>query len=74
VDYKTVAPGLGTPIRFHCSCTRERALAPFSILDPEELRQMIEEEDGAEAVCQFCGEKYRFSSDDLRAIHANPDA
>lgn len=73
-DYKTIDPGFNVPITFHCSCTRERALAPFALLERGEVREMIEEEGGAEAVCQFCGAKYVFSPEDLQALFADPDA
>jgi redox-regulated HSP33 family molecular chaperone len=29
---------------------------------------------GSEVICQFCGRKYRFSGDDLLALHAKADA
>ncbi len=74
VDYKSVDRSLDIPVKFHCPCTPERALAPFALLDPEEIREMIEEEGGAEAVCQFCGAEYHFSPEDLEALGRRADA
>ena len=37
-------------------------------LGEAELSQMIEEDEGAEAVCHFCGEKYQYNADELRAL------
>jgi molecular chaperone Hsp33 len=72
-DYKQIDPSFNVPLSYTCTCSRERALAPLAFFSPEELRQMITQ-GGSEVVCQFCGRKYGFSSDDLLALHARPDA
>ncbi|HVB09315.1 MAG TPA: Hsp33 family molecular chaperone HslO [Bacillota bacterium] len=53
------------PLRFHCGCSRGRVRDVLVSLGPGELRAMLEEDGGAEAVCHFCGEKYRFDGGDL---------
>jgi molecular chaperone Hsp33 len=71
--YKQIDASFNVPLSYTCTCNPERALAPLALFSPDELRQMIEE-GGSEVICQFCGRKYRFSSDDLIALTAKPDA
>jgi molecular chaperone Hsp33 len=72
-DYKLLDPSFNIPIQYSCSCTRERALKGFAYLNRSELSEIITE-GGSEVVCQFCGQKYFFSGDDLLALSAPPDA
>jgi molecular chaperone Hsp33 len=71
--YKQIDSSFNVPLSYSCSCSRERALAPMALFPPDDLREMIDQ-GGSEVVCQFCGRKYRFSGEDLLALHANPDA
>lgn len=74
LGYKRLDSSFDVPVRFSCSCTRERALAPLTLFSREEMQQMIREDGGSEVVCQFCGQRYQFSPDDLLALSAIPDA
>ena len=56
------------PLSFHCPCSRERIASGLQLLNTEELRQMIEEDDGAKARCEFCKDLYSFSAAELQAI------
>ncbi|MFC4767573.1 Hsp33 family molecular chaperone HslO [Effusibacillus consociatus] len=56
------------PVRFRCSCNRERLEGVLVSLGAEELRSMIEEDQGAELVCSFCKDKYFFSSEQLETL------
>jgi molecular chaperone Hsp33 len=58
------------PLHFHCGCSRERLREALVSLGPGELRAMIEEDGGAEAVCNFCGERYVFDEDELAEMLA----
>jgi molecular chaperone Hsp33 len=71
--YKQIDPSFNVPLSYTCTCSRERALAPLALFSPDELREMIDQE-GTEVICQFCGRKYRFLTEDLLALHAKPDA
>jgi molecular chaperone Hsp33 len=73
VQYKQIDPSFNVPLEYRCSCSRERALAPLTLFGREELQEMVDE-GGSEVVCQFCGRKYSFTSDDLIALTASPDA
>jgi molecular chaperone Hsp33 len=74
VGYKAIDSSFNVPVRFHCTCTRERALAPMQLFSPQELAEMIQQEDGSEVICQYCGKKYQFSGDDLLAFTDIPEA
>ena len=55
-------------LRFDCGCTFDRMLGALKLLGEEELRDMIEKDDGAEATCHFCNEVYHASSQDLEQL------
>ncbi|HEX8410384.1 MAG TPA: Hsp33 family molecular chaperone HslO [Thermoanaerobaculia bacterium] len=73
VGYKQIDDGHAMPVSYTCHCTRDRALAPIALFGEEDLREMIDE-GGTEVVCQFCGRKYQFTSDELLALTAKHDA
>ncbi len=52
-------------VRFHCGCSMNRVLGALKMLGEEELQDMIEKDEGAEATCHFCGEVYQASIDEL---------
>jgi len=72
-DYKQIDPSFNVPLSYACRCSRERALAPLALFSHDELQEMIDQ-GGSDVVCQFCGRKYSFTSEDLLALHARPDA
>lgn len=74
IDFKAIDSSFDVPIRFTCSCTRDRALSQFRFLPAEDVHDILAREEGAEVVCQFCGEKYAFAHDDLLALTQPPDA
>lgn len=56
-----------TNLEFKCQCSRERVASTLSSLNAKDRAALLE--DGkAEVVCQFCGEKYQFSGDDLKEL------
>jgi molecular chaperone Hsp33 len=71
--YKQIDAGHSVPVSYTCPCSRERALAPLTLLGQDEIQEMIDE-GGQEVGCQFCGRKYQFSSHDLLALTAKHDA
>ncbi len=52
-------------VQFQCRCSIERVLGALKMLGQDELLDMIEKDDGAEATCDFCGEVYQATSDQL---------
>ena len=57
-----------TPVRFHCSCDRDRVERALLLLGPDELDSMIAENREFTLSCQFCGKEYSFLPEDLHAI------
>ena len=55
-------------VAFKCDCSRERMLTGIFTLDSKEIENIIEEDGGIEAVCNFCNEKYNFGLDELRGL------
>ena len=58
-------------VRFHCGCSFARVLGALKMLGEAELRDMIEKDDGAEAICQFCGEVYQANESQLTQLIAD---
>ena len=55
-------------ISFHCGCSFQRVLGALKMLGEAELQDMIEKDDGAEAICQFCGEVYQANESQLAQL------
>lgn len=55
-------------VKFECDCSKERFGDSISALPLQDIKEMMEEDHGAEAVCRFCGNKYVFSEADLQEI------
>ncbi|MEI5994517.1 Hsp33 family molecular chaperone HslO [Candidatus Enterococcus mansonii] len=53
------------PVQFQCNCSKEKFGTAIIAVGLDEINAMIEEDHGAEAVCQFCGNKYQYSEEDL---------
>ena len=55
-----------TPIRYKCTCSRERMEKALISLGRKDLQSLIDEDRGAELSCHFCHRKHFFSTDELR--------
>jgi molecular chaperone Hsp33 len=59
------------PLRFACSCSRERVVSMLQSLGREEAEAAAA--DGtAEIRCEFCGQQYRFDADQIAALFHPP--
>lgn len=56
--------GLG----FQCSCSRERIEQAVIALGPREMRNLAEGSETLDISCQFCGQVYTFSRQDIRRL------
>ena len=56
------------PIRYACSCSREKVINAFITLSDDEIRSLADEKGYAEAVCHFCKKRHRFSKLQLEQI------
>jgi molecular chaperone Hsp33 len=55
-------------VKFDCRCTREKVETALLGLGKDELAKIAREQDETEATCDFCGERYVLSADDVRAL------
>jgi molecular chaperone Hsp33 len=58
--------------RFACRCSRERVVRALATLAREELRDMAARDGGAQASCDFCGERYGISAAELLQLADGP--
>ncbi|MFK2826944.1 Hsp33 family molecular chaperone HslO [Bacillus sp. B190/17] len=56
------------PVSFTCNCSKERFGNAIIGLGKEEIQDMIDEDEQAEAHCHFCNEKYLFTKDELEQM------
>jgi molecular chaperone Hsp33 len=56
------------PLRFHCKCSRERAASTLALVGAQEMEGLVEADGGAHVMCEFCREKYRFTSEEIAEI------
>ncbi|MDZ3994844.1 Hsp33 family molecular chaperone HslO [Pseudomonas sp. Teo4] len=59
------------PLRFKCSCSRERSGNALVSLGEHDAKQLVEECGGqVEIDCQFCNERYLFDASDVAQLFA----
>lgn len=60
-----------TPVRFHCPCSRDRAERALILLGPGEIDGIMKQQahrGHTDVTCEFCGQNYRFTLDQLAAL------
>ena len=55
-------------LRFNCKCSSDRMMGALKLLGEDELRDMIQVDNGAEVTCDFCGEVYQATAQDLENL------
>lgn len=61
----------GKPLRFACSCSRERVEAMLVSLGEAEAEAAVTAAGGQALIrCEFCGQSYRFSSEEIASLFA----
>jgi len=58
------------PLRFQCTCTRERVVNVLRMLGYDEVRSIITERGAVDVDCEFCNQHYRFDSVDVEQVFA----
>lgn len=58
------------PVEFHCDCSKEKFARAIISVGQEAIEEMINEDHGAEAVCQFCENKYHYTEEELQVLLA----
>jgi molecular chaperone Hsp33 len=56
------------PLRFTCSCSRDRVKRALLAMGREELQDLLEKEGQAEATCQFCSTRYVIPGEEIRGM------
>jgi molecular chaperone Hsp33 len=54
--------------RFYCPCTRARALRTLSLLDVEEIEELVTSGASQEIVCEFCGRAYQIEAHEMQPL------
>ena len=55
-------------VKFACNCSRQKIEKVLIRLGREEIQDMIDEGQEVEVNCQFCGEHYKFSVEELKNL------
>lgn len=63
-----------TPLRYQCTCSRERMERALISLGEKDLQSLIDEDQGAELTCHFCLQRHFFSTAELKAMLAQAKA
>ncbi len=58
------------PLTYRCRCSRERVERALVALGPEEIKKLIAKAEPAQITCDFCGEQYLFTPEELEEILA----
>jgi len=56
------------PLKYQCSCSRERCESTLASLGEAELKDILKERGNIEINCQFCGAQYDFNEADIDKI------
>ena len=56
-------------VSYSCDCSRTKVINALLSLGADEIKSLIDEDKPVETRCQFCGEKYEFSLDDLDRMY-----
>lgn len=68
--FRGLAPVLleRTPVSYRCTCSRERMERALLSMGRRDLQEIIDDDRGAELNCHFCGNSYRFTTEELRSL------
>jgi len=57
-----------SPVRFHCTCSRERTRNALTTLHPTELEELLKDQGSITMDCEFCNQQYSFNRSDLAGV------
>ena len=57
-------------LTYTCDCSRERMERALISIGQNDLQEIIDDNQGAELVCNFCHEKHQFTTEELKALLA----
>ena len=55
-------------VAYTCDCSKERIIRSLIALPQADLQELIDDGKPIEVRCEFCNERYEFSSDELAAL------
>lgn len=56
------------PLKFSCSCSKERLSVALTQIGYEQCQDIIDEQQKIRADCQFCGQHYSFTQSDVNGL------
>lgn len=56
------------PVQWYCDCSKDHFADALATLHDKDLKDMIEEDHGAEIVCDYCHKAYQFTEAELQQI------
>ncbi len=56
------------PLKFSCSCSKERLSVALEQMGYEECQEIVDEQKKIRADCQFCGQHYSFGQSDINGL------
>ena len=59
------------PVRFECSCSRDRTLDMVKSLGRQEALDILEEQGQIDISCEFCNAQYQFDLIDIEQLFAS---
>lgn len=59
-----------TPVAYRCTCSRDRMEKALISMGRADLQEIIDDGRGAELCCHFCGSRYFFTTEELKALMA----
>lgn len=59
------------PLKFACTCSRDRVAETIGMLGQEEAEDILDSEGGIEVACEFCNEHYHFDRVDVTELFTN---
>ena len=62
------------PVKFACSCSRERTRQALITLPPDELQALIDRDETTKVTCEFCDQIYVYDKVDLVAIERSSES
>lgn len=61
----------GRPLRYRCSCSRERVAGMLRSLGPQEVEATLAAQGRIDVTCEFCGLAYVFGASEARQLFAD---
>jgi molecular chaperone Hsp33 len=58
------------PVRFSCTCSRERVVAMLRMLGYSEVQSILREQGNVDVHCEFCNKQYKYDSVDAEQLFA----